>query len=79
MKRPLLNELRRLADGRCDYCRMPERFDPLPFQVDHIIAAQHRGPSGRTRSARATITVLAINDPDLKVSFRGGKPPSWLG
>lgn len=101
---------------------MPEAFDPLPFQVDHIIAKQHggttvienlawscmhcnkrKGPNiagidpitrqqvalfnprrqswprhfvwegpvvrGRTRSARATIAVLAMNDPDL-VAFR---------
>ena len=118
MKRALLNELRRLAGQRCDYCRMPEHFDRLPFQVDHIIAEQHggatllenlawsclhcnkrKGPNiagidpdsgqlaalfhprvqdwqrhffwdgptlrGRTRSARATIAVLGINDPDL--------------
>lgn len=122
MKRALLNELRKLAGGRCDYCRMPERFDPLPFQMDHIIAQQHggvtivenlawsclhcnkrKGPNiagidpesgelgplfhprrqvwrrhffwdgpilrGRTRSARATIAVLAINDPDF-LAFR---------
>lgn len=122
MKRALLNELRKLAGARCDYCRMPERFDPLPFQVDHIIAEQHggvtiienlawsclhcnkrKGPNiagidpesghlvalfhprrqswrrhffwdgailrGRTRSARATIAVLGINDLDF-VAFR---------
>ena len=113
---------RRLADDRCDYCRIPRRFDPLPFQLDHIIAEQHggetilenlawsclhdnkhKGPNiagidpvtnrlvalfhprrqrwerhfawngailvGRTRIARATIRVLAINDPDA-VAFR---------
>lgn len=118
MKRALLNELRKLAGERCDYCRIPGRFDPLPFQLDHIIAEQHggltilenlawsclhcnkhKGPNiagidpesgelaalfhprrqdwrrhffwdgpalrGRTRSARATIAVLAINDPDF--------------
>lgn len=43
MKRSLLAELRRLAGGRCDYCRMPDLFDPLPFQVDHVISRQHGG------------------------------------
>jgi hypothetical protein len=38
MNRALLEQLRRLADDRCDYCRMSRRLDPLPFQVDHIIA-----------------------------------------
>lgn len=27
----------------CDYCRMPQAFDSLPFQVDHVIAKKHRG------------------------------------
>jgi hypothetical protein len=97
---------------------MPSEHDPLPFQVDHIIAEQHggetvlvnlawsclhcnkhKGPNiagldpvsgqlvllyhprrqrwerhfawdgpilvGRTRVGRATIRVLAINDPDF--------------
>jgi hypothetical protein len=101
---------------------MPTRLDPLPFQVDHIIAEQHggetilenlawsclhcnkhKGPNiagldpvtnalgalfhprrqrwerhfvwnrailaGPTRIGRATIGVLAINDPDT-VAFR---------
>jgi HNH endonuclease len=43
MNRDLKRQLRRLAGDRCDYCRMPSRFDPLPFQVDHIIARQHGG------------------------------------
>lgn len=122
MKRALVNQIRQVAGDRCDYCRMLTSFDPLPFQVDHIIAEQHggktvldnlawsclhcnkhKGPNiagidpvtgrlvalfhprrqswerhfvwdgpilvGRTQSARATIKVLAINDPD-SVDFR---------
>lgn len=34
MKRSLQVELRRLARARCDYCRMPDALDPLPFQID---------------------------------------------
>ena len=122
MTRLLLQEVQRLAGHRCDYCRMPAACDPLPFQLDHIIAQQHggetmlenlawsclhcnkhKGPNiagidpltgqlvalfhprrqhwqrhfewdgpilvGRTRIARATIRVLAINDP-AAVAFR---------
>ena len=118
MKRGLLRQLRQLAGDRCEYCRLPTAYDPLPFQVDHIIAQQHggetvienlawsclhcnkhKGPNiagidpvsgqlvplfhprqqrwerhfawdglillGRTRSARATIRVLAINPLDF--------------
>ena len=122
MNRALLLQIRRLAENRCDYCRLPAEYDPLPFQIDHIIAQQHggatllenlawsclhynkrKGPNiagldpltgvlaalfhprrqswkrhfawsgptivGRTRSARATIRVLAMNDIDA-VAFR---------
>ena len=122
MKPELLRQLRGLAGDRCDYCHIPAAYDPLPFQVDHVIARQHggrtvignlawsrlhcnkhKGPNiagidpdtdrlvplfhprrqrwdrhfswdgpllvGRTRSARATIRVLAINALDF-VAFR---------
>lgn len=122
MTRALLAAVRAAAGGRCEYCRMPEARDPLPFQVDHVIAEQHGGPTeagnlawsclhcnkhkgpniagidpesgqlaalfhprkqtwirhflwegpilrGRTRSGRATVQVLAINDPNF-VAFR---------
>ena len=122
MKRTLIVQVRRLAGNRCDYCHIPAEFDPLPFQLDHVIAQQHggltvlensawsclhcnkhKGPNiagldpltgklvalfhprlqrwdrhfqwqgpilfGRTRIGRATIRVLAINDPDA-VAFR---------
>jgi len=120
--RALQAAVRAAAGGRCEYCRIPEACDPLPFQVDHVIAEQHGGPTeadnlawsclhcnkhkgpniagidpdtgrmaalfhprrqrwerhfawdgptlvGRTRSGRATIRVLAVNDPDF-VAFR---------
>ncbi len=33
----------RRAQGICEYCRLPQVFDPLPFQLDHIIGRQHGG------------------------------------
>ncbi len=43
MNQALLEDLQILAGNRCDYCRIPTALDPLPFQVDHIIAQQHGG------------------------------------
>ena len=41
---PSLRELvSRRASFRCEYCQMPIEYDPLPFQVDHIIARKHHG------------------------------------
>jgi hypothetical protein len=33
------------AQGRCEYCQMPEAADDAPFEVDHIIARKHLGPT----------------------------------
>ena len=33
------------SGGACEYCRMPDAFDPLPFAVDHIRPQFHHGPS----------------------------------
>lgn len=39
--------LRRLvahrAQGRCEYCRMPQKGTSLPHEMDHIRAKKHRG------------------------------------
>jgi hypothetical protein len=31
------------ADGRCEYCRIPQSTYPITFPIDHIIARQHVG------------------------------------
>jgi HNH endonuclease len=43
MDRPTREFVWRRASGVCEYCRMPQRHDPLPFQVDHIISLKHAG------------------------------------
>lgn len=29
----------------CEYCRMPQDFDEATFEIDHIIARKHGGPT----------------------------------
>jgi len=29
----------------CEYCRMRQEFDRTPFEIDHIIAGKHKGPT----------------------------------
>lgn len=42
----LRNAVRRRARLRCEYCLLPESLAPVvPFQVEHIIARQHGGPT----------------------------------
>jgi hypothetical protein len=33
------------ADGKCEYCRVPQASDPLPFGIDHIRPLYHHGPT----------------------------------
>ncbi|MEQ8786293.1 MAG: HNH endonuclease signature motif containing protein [Pirellulaceae bacterium] len=46
------------AEGRCEYCRMPQEFDLQPFQVDHIRAQKH---SGATTAANLALSCLPCN------------------
>jgi hypothetical protein len=39
----LLPLVRQRARDRCEYCGLPARFYPAPFQLDHIIARKHGG------------------------------------
>ena len=42
---PQIRDLvRRRADDRCEYCRLPQDAAPfVPFHVEHVIARQHGG------------------------------------
>ena len=33
------------AKGRCEYCQMPQAADDDSFEIDHIIARKHSGPT----------------------------------
>lgn len=36
--------VRRRAEGRCEYCRLPQSAQPfVTFHIEHIIAKQHGG------------------------------------
>ena len=50
MEQHLVELARKRALFRCEYCHFPESFRGPNFQIDHIIAAKHRGPtSGENR------------------------------
>lgn len=59
MRRSLQDRVRRRAHGCCDYCRMPSSVDPLPFQIDHVIARQH---GGKTSFENLALACLACNN-----------------
>ena len=39
----------------CEYCRMPQIYDELPFEVDHVVAAQHGGKIIKARTSQELI------------------------
>jgi hypothetical protein len=39
----LEDRVRQRANGRCEYCQLPQAASPLGFQIDHVIARQHGG------------------------------------
>src|SRR5712692_9401298 len=41
------------AHSCCEYCRMPQEFDRAPFEIDHIIARSHGGPTQANNLALA--------------------------
>jgi hypothetical protein len=45
MRAELSNHVRQRAAGRCEYCRLPQTASNIPFEIDHIIARKHRGPT----------------------------------
>ena len=49
----------RRADGRCEYCQLSHEHDELSFEIDHIIAKKHRGP---TRASNLCLACFACNN-----------------
>src|ERR1700761_2477040 len=39
----LRRQVHRRAAGRCEYCRIPVKFDAFGPAIDHVIARQHGG------------------------------------
>jgi hypothetical protein len=43
MKQELRASVWARAAGICEYCRLPDEYDPLPFCIDHIRPQYHHG------------------------------------
>jgi hypothetical protein len=44
---------------------MPDDFDPLPFQIDHVISRQHRGSTTLDNLALACLTCNNHKGPNI--------------
>ncbi len=46
-------EVRQRANGRCEYCMLPEEASEVAFHVEHIRAKQHGGSDDLSNLALA--------------------------
>src|SRR5258707_1373011 len=53
------------AGGCCEYCRIQQDFDPLKFQLYHIIARQHRGATSADNLALSCYTCNTNKGPNI--------------
>jgi hypothetical protein len=56
MERALEQLVWERAGGRCEYCRVAQERDRLSFEIDHIIAKKHGGP---TRASNLCLACFA--------------------
>jgi hypothetical protein len=59
MERALVELVWRRAGGRCEYCQLSQANHELPFEIDHVIARKHRGP---TRAGNLCLACFACNN-----------------
>jgi hypothetical protein len=50
--------VRERAHQCCEYCRMPQFYDELPFEFDHVVAEQH---GGKTVASNLALACFADN------------------
>src|SRR5688572_1279855 len=57
--------VRRRTNEACEYCRIPQSSDALPFHVDHIIARQHGGSDSADNLAAACYNCNLHKGPNI--------------
>src|SRR3954454_5438317 len=62
MERQLHREVWQRAGGICEYCLIPQEFDELTFEIDHIRSRKH---GGKTISSNCALSCFYCN------SFKG--------
>jgi hypothetical protein len=63
---------------RCEYCRMPQIYDELPFEIDHIVAEQHGGKTVASNLALACFADNHHKGPNLAGIDPNTRKRTWL-
>jgi hypothetical protein len=66
MDESLAEDVRHRAGHACEYCLMPQAYYPtVPFQVDHVVARQHRGPTSLNNLALSCLHCNSHKGPNI--------------
>jgi hypothetical protein len=65
MDEALAARVRARAGFRCEYCHVPEAPHPWPFEIEHVIAQQHGGPTNLGNLAYACLQCNRHKGPNL--------------
>src|SRR5947209_3180728 len=58
MDRALAQRVWQRAQGACEYCHVPQAYDALSFEMEHIIAKKH---GGKTLLSNLALACFACN------------------
>jgi hypothetical protein len=53
------------ARSRCEYCKLPQGLSYLDFEIDHIIALKHHGPTIESNLALACFYCNSAKGPNI--------------
>ena len=53
------------ARAACEYCRIQQAFYPAPFEIDHVIARQHKGPTALSNLALSCLHCNGHKGPNI--------------
>lgn len=67
MEESRLQQVRQRAGGVCEYCRLPETAQRIPFEVEHIIPEQHGGTSALSNLAYSCLHCNRHKGPNISV------------
>lgn len=74
MKQDLIDLVVQRANGRCEYCRFPDEFRYLDFQIDHVIAEKHGGSTEQINLAWSCFNCNSYKGPNIAGIDPAGDP-----
>lgn len=70
--------VRQRANRCCEYCQMPQHYDELPFEIDHVIAEQHGGKTVASNLALACFADNHHKGPNLAGIDPKARKRTWI-